>query len=83
MKKYIVYSKSCDMSQCLPVFEEFCCRFIKFLQKCVTHDSALIRAICIVKHCMVLYCLFFFSSSSFVCVCVCVLSVRFNNKINK
>jgi len=27
----------------LPVFEEFCCTFIKILQKCVTHDSALIR----------------------------------------
>ena len=31
------------LRQCLPVFEEFCCRFIKFVQKYVTHDSALIR----------------------------------------
>jgi len=31
------------LCQCLPVFEEFCCRFIKFVQKFVTHDSALIR----------------------------------------
>ena len=41
------YNAHCSMlpllCQCLPVFEEFCCRFIKVVQKCVTHDSALIR----------------------------------------
>ena len=35
------YNAHCSMlpllCQCLPVFEEFCCRFIKFVQKCVTH----------------------------------------------